>query len=175
MSLINASFPRDNNRVPITYNGITSADSQILTGNNTTVAVPIFTITGIIYINALYGVVTTALGNNTAAYFRMNDGTTQNNITLNTGTTLTNSGVGSLISKKGLAASALSVITSTSGKIGETTANQAYFQPFEAQENPLAKTNIEFVYSTTDAPTTGAISFYLQWIPLTPTGSVTPL
>jgi hypothetical protein len=161
------NFPRDGNAVPITYNGLITTDSQILVGNAATVAVPIFTFTGAIEVTALYGVITTALGNNTAAYWRTNDGSTQNVITASSGTALTGAIAGGVIAKKALAATALSLITATSAKVDESaTANTPFFQNFVLQANPLATSNIEFVYTTSDAPTTGAITFYIRWAPL---------
>lgn len=161
------NFPRDGNAVPITYGGLITTDAQILVGNNTTVAVPIFTVTGAIEVTALYGVISTTLGaNNTAAYWRFNDGSTQNNITLNTGTVLSGAVAGGVIAKKALVATALSLITAASAKVDESSANLPFFQPFVLQANPAATSNIEFVYSTTDTPTSGAITFYIRWAPL---------
>ena len=128
--------------------------------------------------NALYGVVTTVLGvNNTAAYWRLNDGTAQSSITLSTGTTLTAAPVGSMIVKKDVASAALTLLSSSQERVSEpTTLETLYFSPFVVQQKTGAvATNIEFVYSTTDNPTTGAIQFYLGWIPLTSTSSVAAL
>lgn len=176
MPTLSASFFRDANRVPLTIDGITSADSQVLIGNNTTVAVPIFTITGDIEVRGLWGVVTTVLGaNNTAAYWRLNDQTAQVNITLNTGTTLSAAAAGSLIAKYTTVGSALVLSTSAAGRIHETTANHEELQPFTIVAKNGATTNIEFVYSTTDTPTSGAIQFFLRWLPLSINSNVTPL
>lgn len=166
MVVVQNSFPKDGNSVAITYGGLITTDAQILVANNTTVAVPIFTFTGAIEVTALYGIVTTALGNNTVAYWRTNDGSTQNNITLNTGTSLTGTIVGGVIAKKALVGVALSLITATSAKVDESSTSLPFFQPFVLQANPAATSNIEFVYTTTDTPTTGAITFYIRWAPL---------
>lgn len=162
-------FGRDNNGVPIQWLGLTVSDSQTLTGNNTTVATPIFGVTGSVLITALYGVVTTTLGaNNTAAYWRLNDQSAQVNITLSTGTTLSAKTAGSTIVKKGLAAAALTVLDAAAGVVSEpTTLETEYFSPFTlVQKTGGVATNIEFVYTTTDTPTTGAITFYAKYIPL---------
>jgi hypothetical protein len=169
------SIMRDDNDSPVYYPGLTKSDVQILTGNNTTVAVPIFTVTGQIEVTALYGVVTTTLGNNTAAYFRTNDGTTQNNITLNTGVTMTGSVIGSILAKTSTASAALTIQSASSAKIGENGAGLSNFQDFRFEANPLATSNIEFVYTTTDTPTTGAITFYIRWLPLTAGSTITSL
>lgn len=176
--ITNGSFAVTQNRTPVTQNGLASTDIQTLTGNNTTVAVPIFGITGTVLVNALYGVVTTALGvNNTAAYFRLNDGAAQSNITLNTGTTISAAPVGSTLIKKDLATAALTLLNASQERVSEpTTLETFYFSPFTVQQKTGAiATNIEFVYTTTDTPTSGTIQFFLGWIPLTSTSSVAAL
>lgn len=160
------SFPRDGNAVPITYGGLITTDAQVLVGSGATIAVPLFTVTGAVEVTALYGVVTTTLGNNTAAAWRTNDGSTQNDITLSTGTTLTGAIKGAIIAKKALKASALTLIAGTSAQVDESGANLPFFQPFVIQANAAATSNIEFVYTTSDTPTTGAITFYLRWAPI---------
>ena len=161
------AFPKDANSVAITYNGLISTDAQTLVGSGTTVAVPIFTFTGAIEVTALYGVITTALGNCTAAYWRTNDGSTQNSITASGGTSLTNAVAGGVIAKSALAATALTLVAGTSAQVDESaTAHTPFFQNFVLQANPAAASNIEFVYTTSDTPTTGAITFYLRWAPL---------
>ncbi len=177
MSLLNASFWRDNNRIPLQVDGITSIDSQILTAVNTTANVPIFRITGSIEVRALYGIVTTALGsNNTAAYWRLNDQTAQIDITLNTGTTLSSAAVGSTLVKKDVATAALTLLTSAAGRVSEpTTLETTYFSPFVIVKKTAANTDIEFVYSTTNNPTSGAIDFYLRWVPASKDAAVTVL
>lgn len=177
MATIPATFWRDGNRIPITTDGIVSIDSQVLTGNNTTVNVPLFTITGSIEVRGLWGVVTTVLGaNNTAAYWRLNDQSNQSNITLNTGTTLSAAAAGSTIVKKGLAAAALTLLSASQERVSEpTTLETTYFSPFVATALPGAATNIEFTYTTTDAPTSGAIDFYLRWLPLSKNATVKTL
>lgn len=176
MANTTSAFIHDANHQPITWRGIISTDPQTLSGNNTTVAVPIFTISGKVEVTALYGSITTTLGNNTAAYWRTNDGSTQNSITLNTGTSLTSAIVGGIISKKAGVGTALTLTAGTSGQVMEsTTAGATYFQDFVLIANPLATTNIEFVYTTTDTPTTGAINFHIRWVPLTAASTIIPL
>lgn len=168
----------DDNAKPVQWNsGLLRSDAQTLSANNTTANVPVFSITGTVLINALYGVVTTALGNCTAAYFRLNDGSVQSNITLNTGTALTSAGVGSTIVKKDLATAAVALISASQERVSEPTAAEGnYFSPFVAQQKTGAvATNIEFVYTTTDTPTSGAIQFFVSWYPLTPGATVTAL
>lgn len=171
------SFGRDNNFIPITWAGLTTVDTQVLTGNNTTVPVPIFTVTGAIEVTALYAFVGTALGSNiTAAFWRTNDGSTQNAITLATGTTISSAISGSFLAKKAGVGTALSYVAGTSGQVNEsTTAGAYFFQDFIIQANPLATTNIEFVYSTTNTPTVGSLHFNIRWVPLVPGSTVVGL
>lgn len=177
MPTINSSFFRDNNRVPLTVDGFTTADSQTFTGNNTTVATPIFGITGSVEVRGLWGVVTTVLGaNHTASAFRLNDQTAQVNITLNTGTDISAAAAGSIIVKKGLAAAAVVLSTNSAGRITEpTTLETPYFSPFVAVKKTAAVTNIEYVYATTDAPTSGAMQFFIRWLPVSIDGAITAL
>lgn len=162
------SVLRDDNDTPVQGTGLTLSNSKTLTGNNTTVAVPVFHVTGTVQVLALWGNITTALGaNNTAAYWRLNDQAAQVNITLNTGTTLSAVTAGSTIVKKGLATAALTLLNNSSGVISEpTTLETPYFSPFVAVQKSGATTDIEFVYSTTDTPTSGVINFYVQYIPV---------
>lgn len=170
------AFRRDDNSVPITWRGLITGSSKTLTANNTTGNVPIFTVTGQVEITALYGIITTVLGNNTVAFWRTNDGSTQNAITVATGTALTNAIAGGMISKKAGVATALTLTAGTSGQVIESaTAGATYFQDFVIIANPSATTNIEFVYTTTDTPTTGAITFYIRWVPLTANSTVSSI
>lgn len=159
----------DDNDKPISGPGVFISNSKTLVGNNTTVAVPIFHVTGSVQILAIWGNITTALGaNNTAAYWRLNDQTAQSNITLNTGTILSAATAGAIIVKKGLAAAALTLLDATQGRVSEpTTLETPYFSPFVAvQKTGAIQTDIEFVYSTTDTPTSGVINFYCQYLPI---------
>lgn len=176
MPNVNSSFSRDNNRVPITTDGIILAsNSQILSGNNTTVTLPIFTITGAVEVRGLWGVVTTDFGSNhTAAYWRLNDQGAQVNITLNTGTTLSAIKAGSTIVKKGLAAAALVLLDNAAGRVSEpTTLETIFFSPFVAMQKTAAVTQIEYLYTTTNTPTTGAITFYVRFLPVSTNGTIT--
>lgn len=172
------SYPRDANRVPITQNGTLITKTVTLTGNNTTVVTPLFRCVGSVLINALYGVVTTTLGSNhTAAYWRLNDQSAQVNITLNTGTALSSAPANSLIVKKGLNTAALALISSAAGAVSEpTTLETMYFSPFVMVDKTGAvNTDIEYVYTTTNTPTSGVIQFYCGYVPLSVDGDLTAL
>jgi hypothetical protein len=123
---------------------------------------------------ALWGVVMTVLSsNNTAAYFRLNDQTNQSDITLNTGTTLSSAAVGSFLVKKGLAGAAVTLLTSAQERVSEpTTLETILFSHFLIVKKPAANTDIEFVYTSTNTPATGAIKFYARYFPLTDDGAL---
>lgn len=163
------SMPISDNDQPIQGFGLQLSNSKTLVGTGATTVVPIFHITGSVNILSIYGVVTTVLGaNNTAAYWRVNDQSTTSVITAASGTTLTAAAVGSTLVKKDLASAALTLLTSAQERVSEpTTLETSYFSPFVVvQKTGGIQTDIEFVYSTTDNPTTGAITFYVQYMPI---------
>lgn len=168
----------DRNQRTIAVDGVTGFTNTIFSGNNATVATPIFGVTGSIEVRAIWGVVTTVLGaNHTAAAFRLNDQTSQVNISLNTGTDISAAAVGSTITKKGLAAAAVTLLTSAAGRVSEpTTLETTYMSPFVVvQKQPTIATNIEYVYATTDTPTSGAMEFFVRWLPLSVGAKLTPM
>lgn len=143
------------------------SNSKTLSANNTTAAVPIFTLTGSVNIFKIYGIVTTVLGSAvTVAYFRLNDSSFQSNITNSTGTTLSSAAVGSLFFKPSTNGTALTLLASSAERIAETAANHPNFQEILLTANNGATTNIEFVYTTTNTPTSGAITFYAEYQPI---------
>lgn len=166
--LANGAFGFDANNNPIIVDGVTTQAIQTLTGNNTTVTTPIFRISGNIEVRALWAVVTTTLGaNQTACYWRLNDQTAQVNITLNTGTAISGAVAGSSIVKKGLAAAALTYNNNSAGRVTEpTTLETPYFSPFVVTKKTAANTDIEFIYTTTDTPTSGVLQHFIRWLPL---------
>ena len=149
---------------------------QTLSGSNTTVATPLFKVTGSVRITKIFGVVQTALGSNvTAAYLRANDQTAQVAISLATGVTLSSFAVGSLISRKSLVSVALSGDNASAGKVVDPVAATApdVFMPFcVVQKTGGVETDIEFVYTTTNTPTSGVIKWYCEFEPLTEDGDV---
>lgn len=148
--------------------------NQTLSANNTTAAVPIFRITGSIEALRLYGIVTTALGSNiTAAYWRTNDQTAQVNVSLNTGTTLSAFTAGSFINRSSVAGVALTGDDAAAAKVRDPVAATApaVCMPFAVvQKTAAVQTDIEFVYTTTNTPTTGVIQWFLEYRPLSATG-----
>lgn len=144
--------------------------TQTLSGNNTTVATPLFRITGSVHISQLYAVVTTVLGSNvTAAHWRTNDQTAQVAISLATGTTLSSLPAGSMLTRKSLVSVALTADSSAAAKVIDPVAATApaVHMPFAVvQKTGSVQTDIEFVYTTTNTPTSGVIVHFVEWQPL---------
>ncbi len=176
MPTLTSAYWRDANRIPVTTDGLVATSTQSLSANNTTASVPIFTVTGTVEIRGLWGVVTTVLSSNiTAAYYRLNDQTAQPAISLATGTTLSSAAVGSIISRGRLAATALAFIDTAAGRVTEASAvNLQYFSPFLlTQKTGGIKSDVEFTYTTTNTPATGAIQFFIKWLPISTDGAIT--
>lgn len=156
---------------------IRSYSSKTLSANNTTATVPIFRMTGTIEIMRLYGIVTTTIGaNHTGAYFRLNDQTSQINITLNTGgMTLSALPAGTAVLKNALATSIALAKSAAAGFLVEPTDAEVMVDSgLVFGKKSGANTDIEYIYSTTDTPTSGAIQFFLDWVPLSADAAVTP-
>lgn len=178
MTAVNDAFWRDANHVPITDGGLTAYTSKTLTANNATATVPIFGVTGSVLIRRIYGIITTALGNNhTTVYFRLNDQTIQTAITLATGSTASSFTVGSMLEKRDLVTVAIDVNNASTGVFEDGGGKDLpYYQEFRiTQKTGGVATNIEYVYSTTNTPTSGAIKFYCTYIPLSDDGAVIAL
>jgi len=176
MATTTQAFSRDANRVPITINGlmVTKSYTFISTG---TLVIPLFTITGTVQLLSLYGVVTTALAaNHRVGAFRINDQTAQVSITNATGPTMDSAPIGSIIIADVLAATAATYKSSAAG---------AVFQPATAGINPFSGsiitqkagtadlTNIEYRFTSSTNPTTGAMKFYCGFVPISDNGDVT--
>ena len=175
MATIASTFWRDGNRVPITGHGLVAIKSITFTGDAATVATPIFTITGVVEVLKLWGVVTTALENHTDAHLRVNDQTASDQVLSKTTTLdLSDISVGAAIIKNGLAAAVLSYRTSDAASILEpAVADEKSFSPvIIAQKTGSIQTDIEYVYTTSDSPTTGAMQFFAGWLPLSEDASL---
>ena len=142
--------------------------------NNTTGSIVVFTITGSIKVLQIYGVVTTVLSaNHTAAHLRLNDQTATVDLTLNTGVAASAAPVGSILMRTGLVASALTLKSNAAGAFQDAQAVGAdVFTPFEITKKTGATTTIDYRYTTTDAPSTGAIQWFLVWQPLSADAAV---
>lgn len=149
----------------------TESKEITLSGNNTTVATPIFRVTGSVKVKKLYGVVTTALGSNmTAAHWRTNDQTATLPVSAAAGTTISSFAINSMLTRHSLVAVALKADNASAAKVVDPVAATApdVHMPFEVvQKTGAVQTDIEFVYTTTNTPTSGAIKFYAVFEPLT--------
>lgn len=157
----------------------TASKSQTLSGSSATVSTPLFKVTGAVKIKQLYAVVTTVLGSNvTAAFWRLNDQTAQIAISLATGTTLSSAPVGSLLARTGLVATALTLKSSVAGAIldGNAAGSVDVVTPFVAiQKTGGIETDIEFTYTTTNTPTSGVLTHFVEYEVLSADGAITPL
>lgn len=146
--------------------------THTLVGNNTTVNVPIFTLTSVVEVTRIWGIVTTALGSNiTAAYLRLNDQTAQSDITLATGTTLSNFTAGSIIRKTAISSSAINAQNASAEKVSDAS-NFNFATSILVQKTAGVLTQIEFVYTTTNTPTSGVIQFFAEWRPISSDGNL---
>lgn len=163
----------DDNARTVSTGGMVLTNTLTFTGDNATVATPLFHVTGTVMVLGIWGVVTTALENHTAAAWRLNDQTAQVDITAVGGTALTNDAAGSVILKKGLAGAALTELDNSAGRVSEpTTLETMVFSPFIVTKKTGAVTDIEYVYATSDTPTSGAIQFFVNWIPVSADGKL---
>lgn len=155
---------------------ITSVKEVTYDANNTTESKLLFRVTGAILCEGIWNEITTTIGSNhTAAFYRLNDQTAQVDITANSAT-VSNFGVGSLLYKKDFAGGALQASSSAAGRVVEAfTIDSVIFESFVVVAKLGANTDIEYRYSTTNTPTTGAARHFLRWRPLSLAGSVTVL
>lgn len=175
MATIDNLIDRDANGYPVYGDSPFKVSKQhTFVGNNATVVVPIFTLTGSVMITRLWAEITTNLGaNHTAASFRINDQTAQVYLTAVGGVTLSAKKAGSIIAKTGLVAAAAVLIDNAAGAIAEpTTLQTGVFTPVVITKKTAAKTQIEYRYATTDTPTTGAMTFYVAYYPLSSDGKL---
>lgn len=142
--------------------------------SNTTGSIVMFTITGSVGIYALWGEVRTVLSANvTAAHLRTNDQAATVDVTLNTGVALSAAPVGSIISRTGLVAAALTLKSSAAGAFQDAaSAGNGVYTPFNLTKKTGAVTTLDFRYSTTDAPSSGAILWTALYLPLSVDGSL---
>lgn len=177
MSLIDGLVRLDANGHPL-GGGVVIDKAQTLSGSNTTVATDLFKVTGSVLITRLYAVVETVLGSNvTAAYYRTDDQTAQVSISLSTGVTLSSFAVGSMVTRKSVVSVALSADNASAAKVIDPVAATApdVHMPFEVvQKTGGVETDIQFVYTTTNTPTSGVLRHYIEYIPLTADSRIDP-
>lgn len=151
-----------------------TAKTIALNVNNTTGSIVVYTITGAIRVCQIYGVVSTVISSNhTAAHLRLNDQTATIDLTLNTGITLSSLAVGTVIYRSGLAAAALTLKDNAAGAfLDSASAGTDIFTPFSVVKKNGATTTIDYRYTTTNAPSTGGIQFFMTWQPLSADAAV---
>ena len=170
------AFSRDANRVPITQNGllVTKSYTFISTG---TLVIPIFTVTGAVELLALYGIVTTALAaNHRVGAFRLNDQNAVVQITNATGPTMDSAPIGSIITADVLLATAATFTSSANGAVMQPAAvQQQIFSPsiLVQKAGTTDLTNIEYRFTSSTNPTTGAMKFYCGFVPISDDGNIT--
>lgn len=168
------SFWRDANFVPITGHGLVATKTITFTGDDATVATPIFNITGAIELLKIWGVVLVAFGaSHTDAHLRINDQSNTDQVLSKTTTLdLGSISIGASIIKNGLAAAVLKYVTSDVGSLLEpAVADEKSFSPAIIQQITAGvQTDIEYVYTTAGAETTGSMQFFAGWLPLSENG-----
>lgn len=157
---------------------IRQSNLKAFAGVGAATVVDLWSITGTVDVLRIWGVVTTTLANkvHTAAYFRLSDGTLTPAITLATGVTLSGLPVGTTISKDGLAAAALTLSDASAGVIVEPAAAAGGLESaFRIVQKSGTTTKIQYVYSTTDNPTSGGMRFWIEYQPMSSDAAVAAL
>lgn len=175
MTVFDALIDLDGNGRPIYGDSPFRAIKDVVfTGDSATVNTPIFTITGAVMVTRLWGIITTVLGtNHTAASWRLNDQGAQVYLTAIGGTTLSAKKAGSVIIKKDLVSAALTLVDNAAGAISEpTTLETMLFSPIMLVKKTAALTQIEYRYTTSDSPTSGAMRFFASYYPLSRDGVI---
>ena len=148
--------------IPLTSN------TKILNANNTTAHVSVFTFTGTLRIVKLYALVTAALSSNiTNVQFTVYDGTTRSSWSASTGCAMSSAPVGSTAIMGGLPTAALTYLASSGISGGAGSTDLEPFQETNLQANATATSYLEFSYTTTNTPASGAVQVLVQYEPLT--------
>lgn len=142
-----------------------------LTANATTADVNIFVVSGMVQVLQLWACVTVTIGpNHTAQKLYVTDGTVTANLSAAAVTPLSAAPVNSLLVAAGSGTPLNPVSTATAtGGIG-TLGNSPIGQ---VGEKHGTTTHIVYQYATTDAPTSGAIQFFVKWEPLSAGATLT--
>ena len=177
MATATSSYWRDANRVPIITLGVGVQVTKTFVGDSAAgIQVPLFRVTGSVLVNAIYGVCTVQFGaDHTDAHFHIND-QTAHDVIITKATTLTLNGIspGAMILKTGLITAVATYKTADAASMYEPTTLQTnIFTPFVVtQKTGGIRTDIEYVYTTSDAPTTGAMQFFAFYVPLSINGAL---
>lgn len=147
-----------------------------LTGNSQTLSQVVFTVTGAVLVQGMWGEVTTVIGaNHTAAHLRLNDQTATVDITAAIGIVLSGLAAGTIVAKTTDANTGLTLKDNAAGALMEATSAsgiQEAMHPFAVIKKNGAVTTIDYRYTTTDAPTSGVITWHALWFPLSANGNL---
>jgi hypothetical protein len=94
-------------------------------------------------------------------------------LTLATGLTLNAAPSGSLLIRNEAAAVVLSYRSNAVAFMTEGLLLPGYAKEFVVGQKLATASNIRFVHTTTDAPSTGGITWWATWVPLSATGKLT--
>jgi hypothetical protein len=139
--------------------------------SNTTGSIVIGTLTGAIQVVSLQGTVTTVLSSNiTAAHLRMNDQTNTPSVTLASGTALSAATAGSLLTKTLKADVAIVLADASQTRVTEPAdtilSTKDNIPAFWLTAKNGATTTLDFRYTTTNTPSTGAILWEIWYYPI---------
>lgn len=152
--------------------GTISTKLITLTGSGGIANNIVFTVTETIEVFKLQGFVSTALQNCGTASLGFFDGSVTTDITQPTpGATLTNFVANSWVGVTGTAGAALTVKNANAGYVFSPTTN-ILLQPLILGQKSGATSTVEFTYTTSNTPTSGAIQFEMWWRPLTTNAAV---
>lgn len=146
-----------------------------LVGNNNTTRNLLWTVTGIVEIGVLFGVVTTQFSSNvTASWFSLYDATSDNAITSNTGVAMSSFNVNSRITMNVSAVSSLAdAQNGTTNPVAvDFGAGIGFPGRCQVQKKTGATTRLAWLYTTTNTPSSGAITFYAHWRPVSKDGNL---
>jgi surface antigen len=144
--------------------GTTVTKSITLSANNTTATVDLFTVTGVgIIITKLVGVVTTQIGSNhTGSQLVAYDGSTTVDVSSTGASPLSGAQVGALVA--GVSTSSpIAIVDRANVSASDSTPDVPYITLFTAASGT---TKIQYKYTTTNTPTSGAITWYLTYTPI---------
>jgi hypothetical protein len=151
-----------------------SQSAMTLNVNNTTGSIVMFTVTGSVLIRRLFGEVTTVISSaHTNGHIRTNDQSATIDLSNSTGATLSALAVGTMIWRAGVLATALAIDDNAVGAINDAlSAGNDCFSPFIITKKNGAVTTLDYRYTTTNAPSTGAILWTADWEPLSVNGNL---
>ena len=141
--------------------------------SNTTASETIWTVTGSVFISRIWAEVSTIIGvNHTAGFLRQDDGAAQQGVTAD-GVALSGLAVGTVVYKEALAAVALTLLSNATGVVSEpAAAGDMVWNGFMLVKKATHATVLEYRYTTTDTPTSGALTWHAIWYPLSNDGAL---